>query len=61
MDGGSTKILIFSYFRMSCVLKLYDDSGRELKPQDPILPLREYTIKRHNSNNGNIMTSDFTV
>ena len=39
---------ILDRFRMSCVLKLYDESGRQLKPQDPILQLREYTIKRHN-------------
>ena len=31
---------ILDRFHMSCVLKLYDDSGRELKSQDPILPLR---------------------
>ena len=52
---------ILDRFRTSYILKLYDDSGRELKPQVPILPLREYTIKRHNVNNGNIMTSDYTV
>ena len=52
---------ILDRFHLSCDLKLYDESGRELNLQDPILPLREYTIKRHNRNNGNIMTSDSTV
>ena len=52
---------ILDCFHLSCDLKLYDESGRELNLQDPILPLREYTIKRHNRNNGNIMTSDSTV
>ena len=37
---------ILDRFGTSCVLKLYNDNGRELKPQDPILPLHEYTIKQ---------------
>ena len=30
----------------SCTLRLYD-SGRELEPTELVLPLREYTVKRH--------------
>ena len=38
---------ILERFHVSCTLKLYDEHDRELKPQDRVLPLREYTIKRH--------------
>ena len=44
----STAQDILDRFHMkSCILKLYDDSGRELDPREHILPLREYTLKRH--------------
>ena len=42
----TAKDILDRWHMENCVLKLYDANGRELEPQETVLALREYTVKR---------------